>query len=229
MRKDLIFMKRTPLAQRALPQYTPAQERLNALTHGVGILLALFALALLLRAALPQGPLALGCALAYGGSMTLLYTMSTLYHGWRPGTAKKVLQVLDHCVIYGLIAGTYTPIALLALGSRYPALGWGVFTAQWLLALTAATLTAIDLRRFRILSMVCYIGCGWMVLGFLPQTLEVLTPRGFGLLLAGGLSYTLGAALFGLGKRRRWLHTVFHLLVLLGTLFQLQATLGYVF
>lgn len=222
-------MKRTPLAQRALPDYTGAQERLNALTHGLGILLSLFALGLLLPAARPRGPLAVGCALVYGGSMTLLYTMSTLYHGARPGLAKKVLQVLDHCVIYGLIAGTYTPIALLALAPRYPALGWGVFAVQWLLALTAAALTAIDLHRFRGLSMVCYIGCGWMVLAFLPQTLETLTPRGFGFLLAGGLSYTLGAVLFGLGKRRRWLHTVFHLLVLLGTVFQLQAVLGFVY
>jgi len=173
--------------------------------------------------------LAVLCALVYGGSMAVLYTMSSVYHGLRPGTGKKVLQILDHCTIYLLIAGTYTPIALLAIAPRFPAAGWGLFLGQWLLAATAATLTAIDLKKYRVLSMVCYIGMGWAVIFFLPQTLAVMSGPGFGWLLSGGIAYTVGAVLFGLGKRIRWMHSVFHIFVVLGSLLQFIAVAGYVF
>ena len=201
---------------------------MNMVTHIVGGAFAIIATALCLYKSIPDGSTPLVCALLYGFSMILLYTMSSIYHGLRPGTAKKVLQVLDHCSIYALIAGTYTPIVLCALAPKYPAIGWGLFAAEWLLAITAATLTAIDLRKYKVLSMVCYIGMGWGIIFFLPQITDVLPPAGFGLLLAGGIAYTVGAVLFGLGKHMKWMHSLFHIFVVLGSALQFLTIILYV-
>ena len=118
---------------------------------------------------------------------------------------------------------------LLAIAPLYPAAGWGLFLGQWILAAIAVTLTAIDLRRFRLFSMVCYIGMGWGVIFFLPQALRVLTPPGFGLLLSGGIAYTVGAVLFGLGRTIKWMHSVFHIFAVLGSLLQFLSIFLYVF
>ena len=201
---------------------------MNMVTHIIGGAFAIIATALCLYKSIPDGNTPLVCALLYGFSMILLYTMSSIYHGLRPGTAKKVLQVLDHCSIYALIVGTYTPIVLCALAPKYPAIGWGLFAAEWLLAITAATLTAIDLRKYKVLSMVCYIGMGWGIIFFLPQITDVLPPAGFGLLLAGGIAYTVGAVLFGLGKHMKWMHSLFHIFVVLGSALQFLTIILYV-
>jgi len=219
-------MKRIKLKDRLLPDYCKGEECMNMVTHIAGGGLAVLALiACLLKAEDIWGYV---CSAVYGVSMVLVYTMSAIYHGLRKGTGKKVMQVLDHCAIYFLIAGTYTPIVLCALRPQYPAIGWGLFALQWGLAAVAVTLTAIDLRKFRVFSMICYIGMGWSVIFFLPQTLAVLGANGFGFLLAGGIAYTVGAILFGLGRKLRWMHAVFHLFVIFGSLLQLICILGWV-
>ena len=110
-----------------------------------------------------------------------------------------------------------------ALRPVYPALGWGLLAAEWGLAAIAATLTAIDLKKYNVLSMVCYIGKGWAILPFLKQALEVLTLPGFLWLLWGGIAYTIGAVLYGIGSRKKWMHSVFHIFVVLGSLLQFIA------
>lgn len=164
----------------------------------------------------------------YGVSMIWLYTMSSVYHGLAPSRAKKVMQVLDHCTIYALIAGTYTPILLVALRPHYPVLAWVCFGIEWgLLALTT-TLTAVDLRKYRVFSMICYIFMGWLVIFIVPHVMEVMTPAGFYWLLAGGIAYTVGAILYGIGSKKPWFHSVFHIFVLLGSIFQAIAILFYI-
>jgi len=223
-------MKRTKLSDRQLPRYSRGEEVMNMVSHIVGGGLGVVVLISCLWKALPGGSLtAIAAAAVYGISMIALYAMSSIYHGLRPGTGKKVLQVLDHCTIYFLIAGTYTPIVLVGLAPVYPAIGWGLFAAQWLLAALATTLTAIDLRRYRAFSMVCYIGMGWSVIFFLPQTMEVMTAPGFWLLFSGGVAYTIGAVLFGLGNKIKWMHSVFHLFVVLGSLLQFLSILLYIY
>lgn len=218
-------MKRTKLSQRALPDYTRGEEIMNMATHIVGGALGIGALLLcLLRA---EGGYEVFSSLVYGLSMIAVYAISSIYHGLLPGTGKKVLQILDHCTIYLLIAGTYTPIALCALRPAHPALGWGMFAFQWGLTALAVTLTAIDLKKYNAFSMVCYLCMGWAVLPFLKQTLAVMTAAGFGWLLAGGISYTLGAILYGIGSKKHWFHSVFHIFVVLGSLLQLIAVVGY--
>lgn len=215
-------MKRTKLRNRLLPDYTRGEEVMNTVTHIVGGGLGLVALGLCLFRALRHGVgFALAGALVYGCTMILLYTLSSVYHGLIPSTGKKVLQVLDHCTIYLLIAGTYTPIALCVFRPAYPALGWGMLIFQWALAALAVTLTAIDLKKYNVFSMICYIGMGWAILPFIRIAQQLLGETGFLCLLWGGIAYTVGAVLYGIGSKKRWFHSVFHIFVVLGSLLQL--------
>ena len=164
---------------------------------------------------------------AMDACMVLLYCMSSVYHGLPASTGKKVLQILDHCAIYFMIAGTYMPIMLCALRPLYPGLAWTVFGLQWALTALAVTFTAIDLKQYAALSMVCYILMGWCVIFFVRPIIQVMTMAGFWLLLFGGLSYTLGAILYGIGSKKPYFHSAFHVFVLLGSGFQFWAIYAY--
>ena len=197
-------------------------------THIVGGALAVFALiACIYRSAVRQNIYSIVASAIYGSSMLTLYIMSSVYHGLRPGMAKKVMQVLDHCTIYILIAGSYTAVALSAIRPAYPALGWGLVIFEWTLTAIAVTLTAIDLKKYNVFSMICYIGMGWAILPFLDKTLEVLTLPGFLFLLFGGIAYTIGAILYGIGSKKKWFHCIFHIFVLLGSALQFLSILLY--
>lgn len=215
--------KRIKLADRILPNYSRGEEVMNMVTHIVGGGLGVIALALCIVKAWGRGWLDMTAVILYGISMITLYTMSSVYHGLKPGMGKKVLQVIDHCTIYFLIAGSYTPVVLSALRPVYPQIAWGLLAAQWILAALGATFTAIDLHRYRVFSMICYIGMGWGIILFLPQTIEVIGMLSFGLLLTGGIAYTIGAVLYGIGAKKHWMHSVFHIFVVIGTIFQFFA------
>ncbi|MEZ4628489.1 MAG: hemolysin III family protein [Eubacteriales bacterium] len=176
-----------------------------------------------IKSALGGDAWAISASVVYGVTMIVLYCLSSVYHGLKPSLGKKVLQVLDHCSIYFMIAGTYTPILLVALRPQYPVLAWSVFGAEWALTALAVTLTAIDLKQYRIFSMFCYLFMGWAVVFFAPFAVHVLSPAGFWLLLSGGLAYTTGAILYGIGSKRRWFHGMFHLFVLAGSVLQFLA------
>ena len=201
---------------------------MNMITHIVGGGLSVIFFSLCLIKTIPQGGIKLATSIVYGLVLLLVYTMSSIYHGLRTNTSKKVLQVLDHCAIYGLIAGTYTPIVLCAIAPKYPWIGWGLFVFQWILAITAATLTAIDLKKYKVFSMICYIGMGWSIIFFLKQAMDALSPAGFWILFAGGVAYSIGAVLFGLGKHLKWMHSVFHIFVILGSSLQFITIILYV-
>lgn len=219
---------RTKLADRQLPAYTKGEEVMNTVTHIVGGGLGIVALVLCtLKAVLNRNMLGTVGSVIYGSTMVALYAVSSIYHGLRPGTGKKVMQIIDHCTIYLLIAGTYTPIMLSAFVPVCPALGWGLLAAEWILAAVATTLTAIDLRHYRVFSMICYITMGWGIIFFLPQAMEILTVPGFLLLLSGGIVYTVGAILFGIGVKVRWMHSVFHIFVVLGSFLQFLSIIIY--
>ena len=221
-------MKRTKLKDRQLPDYTKGEEWMNTITHIAGAVLGIVALILcVLQAASKRNIWGVVGASIYGTSLIALYSVSSVYHGMKPGLAKKVMQVIDHCTIYFLIAGSYTPIVLSALRPVYPGLAWGLLGFVWSLAILATVLTAIDLKKYNVFSMICYIGIGWAVLPFIKQTLQVLTLPGFLLLLFGGIAYTVGAVLYGLGGKKRWMHSVFHIFVVLGSGLQFLSILGY--
>lgn len=213
--------KRIKLSDRTLPRYSHGEEVMNMVTHIVGGGIGILALVLcVLKAVFHHGiPAIIGCSI-YGFSMIALYTMSSVYHGLHPSMGKKVLQVLDHCTIYFLIAGTYTGVTLSAIIPVYPKLGWGLLAFEWAFSVLAATLTAIDLKKYNAFSMACYILTGWAVIPFWKQAIDVLTRPGFMLLLLGGIAYTIGAVLYGIGAKKKWMHSVFHIFVVLGSLLQ---------
>lgn len=220
---------RTKLIDRLLPNYTRGEEIFNTVSHIIGGGFGVFALvACVIVSALHKSPWAVVGSAIYGGSMVLLYTVSSIYHALRPPMAKKVMQVIDHCTIYLLIAGTYTPILLCSIREVSPGWAWTLFGIVWGLAVMAATLTAIDLKKYSILSMICYIGMGWSIVIAADTAVKAIPLSGLMWLLAGGIAYTLGAILYGIGKKRRYMHSVFHLFVVLGSILQFVCIVGYI-
>lgn len=220
---------RTKLMDRTMPVYTKGEECFNMVSHIVGGAIGVAALVLcIVRAAIHRNGWGIAGGIIYGVSMIVLYTMSSVYHGLKDGRGKRVLQVLDHCTIYLLIAGTYTPILLSAMRPIDPVASWVLFGVVWLLAAVAVTLTAIDLKRYRVFSMICYIGMGWAIVVKAPLLVQAVGWGGFWLILAGGLSYTVGALLYGAGRTHRYMHSIFHLFVVLGSVLHLLAILIYV-
>lgn len=212
---------RTKLADRVLPNYTRSEEIVNMLTHAAGVMLGIAVLVLcILRSAKGSNTYGIVASAIYGASMICTFAVSSVYHGLLPNFGKKVMQVIDHCTIYFLIAGSYTAIVLSAIRPVFPRLAWGLFFFEWILSIIAATLTAIDMKKYEVFSMICYIGLGWAVIPFAKQTLFVLGRDGFGLLLSGGIAYTIGAVLYGIGSRKKWMHSVFHVFVVIGALLQ---------
>lgn len=222
-------MSRTPLKDRTLPAYTRREDMANMITHIVGgaIGAAVLVLAVVI-AALHQNPWGVVGGSIYGFSMVALYTVSSVYHGLRPGMAKKVMQVIDHCTIYLLIAGTYTPILLSAIRPMFPVLAWVIFGVEWGLVAFAVVFTAIDHHKYGKPAMACYIGMGWCIILAVRATVQAMGMAGFLWLVAGGVSYTVGAVLYGLGKKKPVCHTVFHVFVDLGSVLQAVCILFYV-
>ena len=222
------MIARTKLADRTLPNYTRAEELTNMITHIAGGALGIAVLILcIVRAARNHNIYGIAASAIYGAAMISTFTVSSVYHGLLPNFGKKVVQVVDHCTIYFLIAGSYTVVVLSAFRPVFPKLAWGLFFFEWILAIIAATLTAIDLKKYEVFSMICYVGMGWAVLPFAKQAMIALSMPGFYWLLAGGIAYTIGAVLYGIGSRKKWMHSVFHVFVVLGALLQFLSILLY--
>ena len=222
-------MKRIKLKDRVLPNYTKGEEIFNMTTHIVGGGIGVIALVLCVVFAAIHGNVygVVGGAI-YGATMIVLYTMSSVYHGLRPHlTAKKVLQVIDHCSIFLLIAGTYTPICLGPLREMYPVLGWSIFGIIWGIAALGITLNAIDLEKYKIFSMICYLGMGWCIIAAAKPAWTAVGREGMGLILAGGILYTIGAVFYAFGHKMKYIHSVFHIFVVLGSLVHFLSILIY--
>ncbi len=219
----------TKLIDRPLPVYTRGEEQFNMISHIVGAVFGLFALIICVAiSAYHRDVVGIVASSIYGISMILLYTMSSIYHGLTHPFGKRLFQIFDHCAVYILIAGTYTPIALVAIRGQYPFWGWLIAALQWGLAAVAIALTAIDLRRFQVISMICYIFMGWMIILFYPIVMPSLGWSAFLYMFSGGIFYTVGAVLYGVGKRKRYMHNVFHVFVLFGSVAHFMGIVLYV-
>lgn len=220
---------RTKLMDRKLPNYTRGEEIFNMVSHIVGGAIGIAVLVLcVIFSAVHKNVYGIVTSSIYGFTMILLYTMSSIYHGLNDGRAKRVFQVLDHCTIYFLIAGTYTPIALCSIRPIDPIIGWTIFGIEWCLTFFSVTLTAIDLKKYQIFSLISYIVMGWAVVFVYKIVIEAMTISGVILLLIGGILYTIGSILYVLGKRKKYMHNVFHVFVILGSVFQFFAIFFYV-
>lgn len=223
-------MQRIKLADRILPTYTKGEEVFNMVSHIVGAAMGIVAIVLgVVFSAIHRNGYGIAASIVYGITLILLYTMSSIYHGLNPARkAKKVFQVIDHCSIFLLIAGTYTPFCLCTLREYNPATGWLIFGIVWGLAIIGIILNSIDLKRYKVFSMICYLVMGWCIIARINIVMETLGTTGFSLLLGGGIIYTIGAIFYGVGKKRKWMHSVFHLACVLGSLLQLMCVLLYV-
>ena len=223
-------MQRTKLADRILPVYTKGEEIFNMTSHIVGGAFGIAVTALcVIFAAIHKNVYGIVSGAIYGFTMILLYVMSSIYHGLSSKrTAKKVFQILDHCSIYLLIAGTYTPMALCTIREVDTATGWWIFGIVWAMAFLGIALNSIDLKTTKIFSMICYLVMGWCIVFKFNVLLEGLHRNGVILLLAGGIAYTIGAVFYGVGKKKKYMHSVFHLAILLGTLLQFLCIILYV-
>lgn len=198
----------------SLPRYSLSEEIMNAITHGVGVGLAIAGMIVLLVMG-HHDPLTAVSVSIFGASMIMLYLVSTLYHALGVNKGKKVFQILDHCTIFFLIAGTYTPISLLCFGGS---IGWTLFGIVWGVAILGIVLNAVNLHRYRKFSMACYIGLGWIVVFFFKPLVEHLDYTSIVLLVIGGVIYTVGAIIYGMGKRFKYMHSIWHFFVLGGTI-----------
>lgn len=197
-----------------LPCYSIGEEAANAVTHGIGAILALVAL-FVLRGAAPDNLFSQTVVTIYAVTLFALYMVSTMYHALGVCKAKQVFRILDHCTIFLLIAGSYTPITLIALADKT---GFVMFCVVWAAAIAGILLNAVDLERFRKVSMVCYIAMGWIVIFAFGPLIQILPAVDLVLLVAGGVAYTAGAVIYNKGKKIPYLHTVWHLFVLAGSI-----------
>lgn len=224
-------MQRTKLIDRRLPDYTRGEEIFNMVSHIVGGGLGVLVCALcVIKAFLNHDAYQIVGAFIYGFSMIILYTMSSVYHGLKHQTAKKVMQIIDHCSVFILISGTYTPIALTALREHNPFIGWSVFGVVWGVSALGITLNAIDLKKYSLFSIICYLMQGWCIILTGKAAITSVGREGFLWLLAGGIAYTVGAVLYGIAGKKtvRYMHSVFHIFVVIGSFLQFIAILFYV-
>ena len=194
--------------------YTPREEFLNVLSHGAGLVLSVVGLFLLIVKALEfgNGKLLLSF-LIFGSSLILLYLASTLYHSTKDLRKRFSFKVFDHIAIFILIAGTYTPFALVTLQGRT---GWIILAVVWAIALLGTILKLFFTGRFKIFSTLLYVGMGWVIIFAIKPLMANLSPQGLQWLLGGGFAYTIGAVLYSISKLN-YNHAIFHFFVLLGS------------
>lgn len=204
--------------------YSKKEDLLSALIHGAGALFGLFSLIYMVTLSAQNGNAwSVVASAIYGASLTILYTISTLAHALTHRGARKVFRVLDHATIFLLIAGTYTPVALIALQG---ALGWSIFGIQWSIAAVGITLGAISLDRFKKISSLIYLVMGWAIIIALYPLIRTIDPAGFFYLLGGGIFYSAGLLLYHL--RMTFSHFFWHLFALCGSILQFIAVCRYI-
>ncbi len=204
--------------------YTKGEEIFNAVSHIVGGALGLTALAVGIILAFPDA-VKITAVSVFGISIIILYTMSALYHFLPNGRAKAVFRIFDHCTIFLLIAGTYTPFCLVALGGTY--FGIPILIAEWAMAAIGITGNAIAMNNKVIkgLSMACYFLMGWLILAAFVPLYANLSVASFWLLLTGGVAYTSGIIFYAFGKKVKYFHSIWHLFDLIGTVLQAASIL----
>jgi len=209
-----------------LKNYTLGEELVSAISHGFGAVLAIVCLVLCIHASMNNGAVALASALIYSISLFILYLMSTLYHSLTPNKAKKVFRVFDHCSIFLLIAGSYTPFTLITLQGRT---GWILCVLVWTCAIVGIVLNSINLEKFKKISFALYLIMGWAVIFNYKILTDALASTGILLLILGGITYTVGAIIYLIGKKVKYMHSIWHFFVLGGSIFHFFAIYNYVF
>ncbi|MCL2821798.1 MAG: hemolysin III family protein [Firmicutes bacterium] len=215
--------------QKEKPRYTKGEEIFNAVSHIVGGSFGIVALVLLVTfsALNSLAPIAIFAATIYGISLIAMYTMSSIYHFLRPNKAKKVFRILDHCGIYLTIAGTYTPVCLIALAGHWA--GIVLISIVWGLSIGGIILKSVGLKNkaVRVISLISYIALGWCAVFVFPLLFDTFALGGILFMIAGGVAFTVGAIFYLFGRKKKGIHSVWHLFVLAGTILQFVSVFVY--
>lgn len=205
--------------------FPPAEEKINIITHGLGIPLSILALILLIPNALVNGDrLDLISSIVFGVSLVMVYAASTFFHSTKSPKLRRRFNIFDHASIYVLIAGTYTPFTLITLEGR---IGWTLFGVVWSLALIGIIFKIFYIGKYKVLSTLFYVIMGWLIIGAIKPLIANLPHYGLLWLLAGGISYTIGAILYS-NRKIKFNHAIFHIFVLLGSFCHFMAIYFYV-
>lgn len=199
-----------------LPDYTIGEELISSISHGVGAALSIVATVLsIIKAASSGLAVEVVSAVLFGIMMTLLYTMSCIYHALPRNNAKRVFRVFDHCTIFLLIAGTYIPVLLVSIGGL---IGWIYLAIIVVSSVVGIIFNAIDVDKYEKVSLFCYIFMGWIIVFAFKPLASAINHKGISLLVAGGIVYTIGAVLYKIGDEKRYFHSIWHFFVLGGTI-----------
>lgn len=210
----------------SIPSYSLCEELINSISHGVGALFGIAALVLCIVFSVKSNdPWAIIGVSIYGATLIILYTISTIYHALKVNKAKKVFRVLDHCCIFLLIAGTYTPFTFVSLRGT---LGWILFGIIWICAILGIVFNAISVDKYKKISVVLNLIMGWIILFAAKPLYYAIGKTGLILLILGGVAYSLGAALYAIGSRVRFMHSVFHFFVVAGSVLHFLSIFFYV-
>ena len=213
-----------------LANYTRSEDWLNSISHMVGGGLSVIALILcLVRAIVVRRWDYALLGLVYGLTMIAMYSCSSVYHALRPNRGKKAMRMVDHAMIYPMIAGTISPVAVLVIVPVHPALGWAVFGVAWAVVAAAVPITLTLFNKTKVTQMILYLALGWMIIVALRVLLQTFDRTGTLLLVAGGVAYTLGAIIYGIGSKHRYFHSVFHFFVLAWSILHFFALYLFVF
>ncbi len=212
-------------AQAMSRRYSIGEEVCNSISHGIGTMLSVYGLLIMLQVSILQkDSYKIFASIVFGSSLILLYGMSTLYHTVNNERVKNILQVFDHCSIFVLIAGTYTPFTTIVLKGKTGAI---LGTFIWISAIVGIILNIIDLKKYKKLSMFCYIVMGWAIVFAFPQLATAFNINGIVLMVIGGVMYT-GGTLFYKRKGVEYMHAIWHIFVLLGSIFHFIAIYNYI-
>lgn len=199
-----------------LPDYKLSEELMNSITHGIGAGLGIAALVLcLVKSAAHGNPWAVVASALYGAGVIMVFTISCIYHALARNKGKKVMRVIDHCDIFFMIACTYMPYCLVSLRG---VAGWVLFGIVWGLAALGIVFNAVNLEKYSVPSTIVYVLLGWSIIVLYKPLVAAISLEGAMYLIGGGILYTIGAVLYALGKKKRYMHSVFHVIVIAGSI-----------
>jgi hemolysin III len=206
-----------------IPKYSLCEELINSISHGIGAAFSIWGIVMLILKA--KTPLAVVSVSIYGATLIFMYTISCLYHALPPHVkGKKVLRVLDHCNVYLLVLGTVVPVSLLGIGGNA---GWLFFSLVLFVTILGIVMTAINIDKFQLVSVMCHLLNGWSVIVFIKPLLNNIGYIGVMLIIIGGIMYSIGACLYGIGAKKKYMHSIFHFFCLAGSLFHYLAIYFY--
>lgn len=213
-----------------LADYSRGEDWLNSISHMVGGGFAVVALIVcVVKSFILHRWDYLILSMIYGLTMIAVYSCSAVYHALRPNYGKRAMRMVDHAMIYPMIAGTITPFAVEVIAPSNPKLGWGLVIGIWATVAVGMSLTFTLFNKTKVLQMILYLGLGWSVAMTLSVLWKTLDHTAVWLMIAGGVAYTLGAIIYGIGAKKKFFHSVFHFFVILGSAFHFFVLFAYVF